>query len=164
MQIWDQQSDETGKHYERFLYYLNLGTDRSYKKVAEKFNLGENTVKLYSTKFNWPERARAYDAYMLKQIAKQNEEDYFNRLSQFSKQYDKVGKKLLKSALHLHKKVDKKLKQINVDELPTKQIIALYKLSINAIQTAAEIQSTALAVDEILAELDSNPPRNQHTD
>lgn len=44
-----------------FEYYYNLGKNRKCANVGLQFNVSENTVKLWSKKFNWQEQVKQRD-------------------------------------------------------------------------------------------------------
>lgn len=71
LRIWDRQPNDTQNSWQAFTEYLNMpiyGNEeekRSIKNVAKK--LGHSSDKQcgkWSAKYNWVERAAAYDAYM----------------------------------------------------------------------------------------------------
>jgi hypothetical protein len=65
--FWERQPDETGKAYEAFTCYRDLGPDRSLAKAAESY-YGSSTnlaqIGLWSRKFDWVARVRAYDDFL----------------------------------------------------------------------------------------------------
>ena len=67
---WDKQPEETGRAYNAFLAYRNMGVLRSLQKAAGIFynveNISENSGKVrgfykWSSKYNWVARCEAYD-------------------------------------------------------------------------------------------------------
>jgi|ERR1041385_8709388 hypothetical protein len=66
--IWDQQPNETTKAFAGFLVYRSLPpygeNSRSIDQVKKQLGLSSgNNVNGWSSKYNWVERARAFDAY-----------------------------------------------------------------------------------------------------
>lgn len=70
--LWDQQPDEPGKWYGRFLLYLNLGPTRSVGKAQQAYYHKENeperrlttgTWAHYVRRWRWRERALAWDLH-----------------------------------------------------------------------------------------------------
>jgi transposase len=47
---------ETERHRRAYLYYLNLGEQRTHKKVAEYFKCSLSSVKAWSSRFAWRNR------------------------------------------------------------------------------------------------------------
>ncbi len=65
--FWERQPEETSKAYEAFICYRDLGPDRSLAKAAESY-YGSSTnlaqIGLWSRKFDWVARVRAYDDFL----------------------------------------------------------------------------------------------------
>lgn len=68
---WDQRLDETPRAYEAFQIYINLPlygekeNKRSLANVAKKLGLAATSgVEGWSSKYNWVERAAAYDQWL----------------------------------------------------------------------------------------------------
>lgn len=67
MSAWERRPNESGKGYEKFLYFLSLGTaERSIKAVAEHFGVRRQTVQMLASKNEWQKRARQFDAYQMR--------------------------------------------------------------------------------------------------
>jgi hypothetical protein len=47
---------ETEKHRRAYLYYLNLGEQRTHRKVVEHFKCSLSSVKAWSSRFAWRDR------------------------------------------------------------------------------------------------------------
>lgn len=62
--IWTRRADENEPSYEGFQTYLRLGAGRSIAKAAEKLGKSRQTLEPWSAKYNWVERARAYDVHL----------------------------------------------------------------------------------------------------
>lgn len=50
------------RHQDAFDFYRSLGPRRSYRKVAEQFDVSVSAVKLWAKKHNWQDRIREHDA------------------------------------------------------------------------------------------------------
>ena len=69
--IWDRQPNETEKAWQAFQIYREmpllgpLELRRSFKNLAPKIGHDHSgTVQMWSSKYNWQERVKAYDANM----------------------------------------------------------------------------------------------------
>lgn len=74
---WDKRDDETDKSYEWFCRYLDMGPERSLVKVGQKYGKNKSYVNQlwkWSSKYEWVDRAMAYDEYIqgLKREKKQD--------------------------------------------------------------------------------------------
>jgi transposase len=57
-------------HHERaFEFYYGLGGERSYRRVAQEFQVSEGTVKLWGRSFRWKERVRERDLDIAREVA-----------------------------------------------------------------------------------------------
>lgn len=52
---------ETQRHSTAFAYYLQLGGERSYAKVADKFGFSETSVRKWAQSFDWEQRVLEAD-------------------------------------------------------------------------------------------------------
>jgi HSP90 family molecular chaperone len=62
---WLRQANESAKAYEAAREYFELGANRSIEAVSQKLSKSIPTLKDWSRKYDWVERAKAYDAYQL---------------------------------------------------------------------------------------------------
>jgi hypothetical protein len=60
---WDKGGRETDKSFAAFTLYLQLGENRTAKAAAESAGRSVSLFARWSRKFNWIERAAAYDAH-----------------------------------------------------------------------------------------------------
>lgn len=60
-QVWERQPEESAKAFEAFAIYRDMGNDRSIAKVAEKLGKSEALLHRWSSKFDWVNRAAAWD-------------------------------------------------------------------------------------------------------
>ena len=98
---WDKQAGEDLKWYERFLYYLKLGTDRSMKQAAREYLIvhhkllpGEpvpvNTVYAWyaeSVHWSWLLRARYWDRENLQELQMAIEEGRHKRIQEMAEEH-----------------------------------------------------------------------------
>lgn len=62
---WTRQPGETDKAYEAFFLYLKQGTSRSQVSVAKELQKSAAMIGRWAQLNKWPERARAYDAFLV---------------------------------------------------------------------------------------------------
>jgi hypothetical protein len=58
---WEPWDGETGKAYAAFTLYLHQGASRSLRAVAEECTKHESLIRRWSARWNWRQRALAYD-------------------------------------------------------------------------------------------------------
>jgi hypothetical protein len=64
-QLFSRQERETDKAWAAFVVYRDLGPEeRTRAKVAEQLGKSARWIEIWSRRWNWTERARAYDVHM----------------------------------------------------------------------------------------------------
>ena len=61
---WDKQRHENARMFAMFCAFRDMGYERTLVGVAAKFRLAAQTVRRYSMKWRWPERADAWDRHL----------------------------------------------------------------------------------------------------
>lgn len=67
MNLWDRRPDETDPAFAAFKIYLEC-EPRSSAKVAEKIHKSPALIRRWASKYDWQERARAWDSSILEQV------------------------------------------------------------------------------------------------
>lgn len=62
VEAWERQPDETGKAYEAFAIYRDMGVSRSAAKVGKRLGKSKMLMDRWSSRHKWVERAAAWDA------------------------------------------------------------------------------------------------------
>lgn len=65
-QLWNRLPGESTRAYHKFITYLKLGPTRTMRATGEALGAvdGVNGVKRHYDKFQWKQRAEAYDVYL----------------------------------------------------------------------------------------------------
>lgn len=61
---WDMRPDESDNAFQAFATYRDLGAMRSIRAAGEQLGKNRVTLEQWSSKFDWPNRAKAYDKWM----------------------------------------------------------------------------------------------------
>jgi len=77
---WDRQPGESGKAFEAFAIYRDLGPSRTILEVARRLSKSRQLLTRWAKKHRWHERAAAYDLY-LDSIVQKAEEERKRRLA-----------------------------------------------------------------------------------
>ena len=77
---------ETLRHQEAFDFYYSLGDDRSYAKVADRFNVSTGTVTKWAGSFSWQRRVVERD----RKIALQMQREMDKQIKKKKKNYRKI--------------------------------------------------------------------------
>ena len=64
MQPWERQDQETDGAWRAFQIYRDLGESRSHAAVGRQVGKSRTWIGLWSTKYNWVQRAALYDSYL----------------------------------------------------------------------------------------------------
>lgn len=92
---FEQQSDESPQAFASFVMYRDMQADRSIAHVARKQGKSIATLTKWSTRHNWVERARSYDAALDARARQATEQEVIERrrrmLEKHAKQADELG-------------------------------------------------------------------------
>lgn len=119
---WEKLPDETGKAYEAFCIYRDMGIDRSIHKVAlKRTESGPHTSRLkeWSRKYHWILRATAYDEHLDDIRRFRNEE----ALVEMSERHAREAQLLQEKAIT-------KLKALNIDDMKPFDVIKFYDTAV----------------------------------
>lgn len=85
----ERKADGRSKHrtnlkaQEAFEFYYALGKERNFKRVAEAYNVSLTTVSIWSSKYDWVNRARQRDERNLRLIAEKDDEAYIKSMRSY---------------------------------------------------------------------------------
>lgn len=113
-EIWERLPEESSKAYEAFCIYRDLGVDRSIEKTAKsRLKPGSYSwLRNWSSKYNWVERARAYDDYLEREKRKEREKAILEMMDRH-----------IKETMALQQKALERLKTLNPDELTPRDVL-----------------------------------------
>ena len=87
---WLRQPGETQKAFAAFQIFLDLGTTRTVTDVGYKIGKTRTQTSLWCSKYNWRERALAYDNYLMVDKAKKAKKEVEARYERFGKLSDQL--------------------------------------------------------------------------
>ena len=107
-EIWERQNDEGSKAYAAFCVYRDLGPERSLEKVRQNLDKPRTRKWLgdWSVKYNWVERAQAYDDY----IERKKREEKEKAILEMAERHAKL-------AMAFQQRVAQRLQEIDPAEL-----------------------------------------------
>jgi len=123
--IWYRQKNETVKSYKYFCVYRDAGIERSFEYVSKVVKKSTVVIGNIAKKYNWNERALAYDDYL---------EDL--KLKKQEKAIEEMNERHIKISMQLQEKIIEKLSKIDLEKLSNKDLI-------NWFQVAAQIERIA---------------------
>lgn len=141
IQPWEQQENESEEAYEAWRTYLEMGTDRSHAKVAQRLGKSVALIYRWSTpeRHNWSSRLRSWNRYQDREI---NERTVAGRAEMRERQI-KVAQNMQMQAI----KALTGMTQKQIEALTPAQVVSLLKAS-------ADMETKARAVPQ--SELDAN--------
>ena len=110
---WEQQPGESAKAFEAFAIYRDMGVERSVRKVTQRLNKSLTLIGKWSSAYNWPERARAYDRDLDRQAHAQAVRDVRSMTNRH-----------IRIAMQLQAKALQALEQLDVTTLSPKMQLA----------------------------------------
>ncbi len=109
---WERQPNESQKAYEALYLYLQLGEDRSLRKVEQKLNKSHALIGRWSTTWNWVQRARDYDTELRRK-----------ELSAKKAEIKKMQTRQMQTAVLLQKKAVEALENLKAETIDPKDIL-----------------------------------------
>lgn len=73
---WEMLPNETDNAFEAFRIYRDLGARRSIRETGKTLGKNLTTLGEWSVKYDWPNRARAYDRWMDQQATRAWADEY----------------------------------------------------------------------------------------
>lgn len=102
--VWTRRKGETGKAYEAFRIYLNLGPARSHVRVAGELGKSTALINRWSRQWDWVARTGAYDDHLINAQT----DGYAEQLSSVRERHIQLSAKLLD---HLDTMLDKSIER-----------------------------------------------------
>lgn len=155
--IWERQPGEAREAFRAFCIYRDLDVfDRSYERA---FRIGcphskakrcSGRWRLWASDWRWVERAEAYDAHKDRIARATREQEHRRNLESYCEEKRKAAAAISKAALELLTKGQKRLKNVNVEDIPVEKLPAFLRAAASLYDAAGNAHAEALAVDQIL--------------
>ncbi len=101
---WERKKGESSEAYTAFKLYYQMGAKRSCSKVAQSLLKSRVLITGWCGKWNWVERARAYD----NELARQEFAEACNAVKKMNEQQAQIGLLIQKKALEALKEMKSK--------------------------------------------------------
>lgn len=124
----EKDKTEPNKSFEAFNYYIEMGSNRNLKAVAEHTQISYDTIKKYSAIFKWKQRINDKLTHEQKEIYKNqmNNVIYFNDLR--LKRINLLNNILIKMLVNIDSISNEQIEYIDLDKIKRyKQYIQMYK-------------------------------------
>lgn len=101
---WERKKGESSEAYTAFKLYYKMGAKRSCSKVAQSLLKSRVLITGWCSKWDWVERARAYD----NELARQEFAEACNAVKKMNEQQAQIGLLIQKKALEALKEMKSK--------------------------------------------------------
>lgn len=101
---WERKKGESSEAYTAFKLYYQMGSKRSCSKVAQSLLKSRVLITGWCSKWDWVERARAYD----NELARQEFAEACNAVKKMNEQQAQIGLLIQKKALEALKEMKSK--------------------------------------------------------
>lgn len=101
---WERKKGESSEAYTAFKLYYQMGDKRSCAKVAKNLGRSNTLISGWCSKWDWVERARAYD----NELARQEFAEACNAIKKMNEQQAQIGLLIQKKALEALKEMKSK--------------------------------------------------------
>lgn len=163
MNPWDRQPDEPTLWFSRFEAYRLAGPGRTFEATYREDGKGQKKAaeitgawRKAAEKYQWRERAAAWDMAQIERRRADDEEAYRRRLQQHQDNAIKLGQVTLNNAIRVLALIDKRLATLDAEEIPQKLIPGYLRAAAAVAEAALNGEAQALAVDELLRALDND--------
>lgn len=147
--------NESSKAYDMFCAYRDMGAGRSIDAVVEKSGKRQGYARhlsRWSSKYQWVERAKLYDAYLANKHRKQRESEHADELDQYREQLARTSKAALTTGQRMLKLAMARLETMeqSKEPIPPKSLPSFVKAANDTITSAMDGWGMALSVDELM--------------
>ena len=112
--LWERQDGESGKAYEAFAVYRDMGAGRTVSAVARQLRKSRALIDRWKRQWNWEERARAYD----RELERAAYEEAVKAMREMLRRHIGMGVRMQTKALE-------GLSKLNPAKMRTKDVVAL---------------------------------------
>lgn len=135
---WEQQPGESGPAFEAFSTYRDFGPGRTVSAVAEKLQKSSSLIRKWQGRWNWRERAAAYDNSITEEARRKA-----------VKEHKDMENRHIGLAMQLQKKALEALNLLEAKEMSPKDIKEFVKMAteLERLTRSFEEQRTAEAQD-----------------
>ncbi len=139
---WEKQKGESKQAFEAFTIYRDLGGKRSLQKVANELSKSHTLMKKWSSRWNWVERAAAWE----------EELDRQNRLAQIEGRKE-MAKRHINEAMLFQQKVLERMRELKSSELTPNDMARWFETAVK-IERLSRGETTEITKQEHSGNID----------
>lgn len=132
-----REAGETQRQKAAFEYFYELGKDRTYGKVCDKFGVSRAAVRAWADKYMWAERVEERDAEIARDM-KSKDEDVF--IAEMEK-----NRRVIKTSIE---DFVKRLKEGKIQVDKVRDVVNLLRLDMDYVQFITSLKNEKAAKDE----------------
>lgn len=142
---WERQEGETPKAWEAFVVYRDLGSSRSLRGVANHLSKGMSLISRWSSRWNWVERAAAWDA----DTDRASREAQLEAITKMAQRHANLAQS---SLIGIGMAVTEYLRRVRdkdiLKELSDKDLISMMLAGMRLVEGMARVEKSARGVPE----------------
>lgn len=127
MKKWERRADESEKAYAAFKMYLDM-ENRSLSKLAENLSKSRQSLQQWAAKFDWKNRAAAWDSELLRQL----QQKILGRYVKFLERQWKIDERL-------QLQIEKILEEKDMSKISWKSLNEMHRANMIEINNIIEI-------------------------
>jgi hypothetical protein len=152
---WEKLKGESSRQFLAFSQYLELGSRRNLVKIASSCNLTPSSIRKWARKWDWEERASAYDRHLI-EIRKQKKREQHEKVENIH------SKRMLDMSLVIYKLIDlinkKTGNELNkLSDMELTDLLKAVKLLTNVLPTLSNIASVNMNISKPVWNEDKDP-------
>jgi hypothetical protein len=161
---WDYRSSlaltETKMGWARMIYWFQLGSGRTYSKVAEHFNVSIPNIARIAKVYNWKVRLEAWNEhYILKQTEDfrvERHNKHMEKLEAFRERSEALGTGLISAGAQLLRAANKSINEMQEtgETLDRRLIAGALNASAKVAEAGRVLMAQSLGVDALMSGLD----------
>ena len=155
-ETFDQQEGETPKAYEAFCLYRDEGTGRALRKIAQTHNKSIATLADWSERYDWVDRARAYDSHLELQARKGREEAHTAEIVAYRERCRKAAIQTGEMALAVLMKAGQRLKTLEPEQIEPHVLPAYLRAAASVMESSLNAEAEAVGVRRLETLLDND--------
>ena len=101
---WERQDGESGKAYEAFSVYRDMGAGRTVSGAARQLRKSRTLIDRWKRQWNWAERVRAYD----RELERAAHEEAVKAVREMSRRHIGIAVRMQSVAVEALGRIDKK--------------------------------------------------------
>ncbi len=152
---WEQLKGEKSRQFLAFCRYLELGNRRKFSNIASYTNVSPGCIHNWAQKWNWEERASAFDRHSIEMNKKEKREQYEKVKNIHSKSMNNMSLLIYKLIDLINKKTRSELNKMSDMELT--DFYKALKLLTNILPSLSDIASANLSQSKPLWQEEETP-------